>query len=142
MGMTLRLLIVIAAVALSWRLVPVAVAAGDDPEAGAKAFRVCSACHSLRPGVNMTGPSLAGIWGRKAGSLASFPRYSAALASSGTVWNAQSLDAWLADPAGFVPGNLMMIRGIAETKARADLIALLRLAGPSGPAGAAAAVPR
>jgi len=141
MGMTLRLLVVIAAVALSWRLVPVAAATGDDPEAGAKAFRVCSACHSLRPNANMTGPSLAGIWGRKAGSLASFPRYSMALANSGVVWNAQTLDAWLADPAGFIPHNLMTFSGVADAKVRADLVALLHLAGPDGPTGAALAAP-
>jgi cytochrome c len=89
----------------------------------------------------MSGPSLAGVWGRKAGSLPSFPRYSAALAGAGVVWNAQTLDAWLADPAGFIPHNLMTIRGIADAKVRADLIALLRLAGPNGPTGAAATVP-
>ncbi|MDQ2801465.1 MAG: cytochrome c family protein, partial [Pseudomonadota bacterium] len=111
------------------------------PAAGAKAFKVCAACRSLHPGVNMTGPSLAGIWGRKAGSLASFPRYSAALSGSGVIWNEQTLDAWLADPAGFIPRNLMTIHGIADAGTRADLIALLRLAGPDWPIGAAAAAP-
>lgn len=141
MSMTSRLLVACAGLALSWQLVPAASAADGDPEAGSKAFGVCSACHSLRPGVNMTGPSLAGIWGRKAGSLTSFPRYSAVLADSGVVWNAQTLDAWLADPARFIPHNLMTFRGIADAKARADLIALLRLAGPDGPTGAAVAAP-
>lgn len=116
-------------------------AAESDADAGAKAFGLCAACHSLRPDVNMSGPSLAGIWGRKAGSLPSFPRYSAALANAKIVWNEQTLDAWLADPAGFIPHNLMTIRGIADPKARANLIALLRLAAPSGPTGAAATVP-
>jgi cytochrome c len=116
-------------------------AAGGDAGAGAKAFRMCAACHSLRPDVNMSGPSLAGIWGRKAGSLSSFPRYSAALAGAGVVWNEQTLDAWLADPAELIPHNLMTIQGIADPRSRADLIALLRLAGPDGPTGAAATVP-
>jgi cytochrome c len=115
-----------------------AAAAEGDADTGAKAFRVCADCHSLRPDVNMSGPSLAGIWGRKAGSLPSFARYSAALAGAGFVWNEQTLDAWLADPAGFIPHNLMTIRGIADAKTRADLIALLRLAGPNGSIGAAA----
>jgi cytochrome c len=118
-----------------------AAAAEGDAAAGAKAFRLCAACHSLRPDVNMSGPSLAGVWGRKAGSLSSFPRYSPALAGAGIVWNGQTLDAWLTDPAGFIPHNLMTIRGIADPKARADLIALLRLAGSNGPTGAAATVP-
>lgn len=118
-----------------------AAAAEDDAEAGPRAFRLCTACHSLRPDVNMSGPSLAGIWGRKAGGLPSFPRYSAALASSNVVWNEQTLDAWLADPAGFIPHNLMTIRGITDAKARANMIALLRLAGANGPTGAAVTVP-
>lgn len=140
MGMTPRLFVAIAALVLWWQLVP-AAAAEDNTEAGARAFEVCSACHSLRPDVNMTGPSLAGVWGRKAGSLASFPRYSVALANSGIVWNEQALDAWLADPAGFIPHNLMTIRGIGDAGTRADIIALLRLAGPDGPTGAAAMAP-
>jgi cytochrome c len=139
----IRLLsVAIAALVLPWQLVPSAAAAEGDPKAGAKTFAVCAACHSLRPDVNMTGPSLAGIWDRKAGSLASFPRYSAALVGSGIVWNEQTLDAWLADPAGFVPHNLMTIRGIDDAGERADLIALLRLAGPGGPTGAAATAPQ
>jgi cytochrome c len=130
----------LAGLALLWSIAP-AVAAEGDAGAGAKAFRLCAACHSLRPDVNMSGPSLAGIWGRRAGSLPSFSRYSAALAGADIVWNEQTLDAWLANPAGFIPHNLMTIRGIADPKARADLIALLRLAGPNGPTGAAATMP-
>ena len=130
----------LAVVALSGPIAPAAAVEGNA-DAGAKGFRVCAACHSLRPNVNMSGPSLAGVWGRKAGRLASFPRYSPALAGSHVAWNEQTLDAWLADPAGFIPHNLMAIRGIADPKARADLIALLRLAGPNGPTGAAATVP-
>lgn len=130
----------LAALALLWSIVP-AVAAEGDADAGAKAFRLCAACHSLRPDANMSGPSLAGIWGRKAGSLPSFPRYSPAIAGSGVTWDDQTLDTWLADPAGFIPHNLMTIHGITDPKARADLIAVLRLAGPNGPTGAAAKVP-
>lgn len=138
--MRINIRCLLAGVALLWLVAPAAAAEGDA-EAGAKDFRLCAACHSLRPNVNMSGPTLAGVWGRKAGGLLSFPRYSAALAGAGVVWNEQTLDAWLADPAGFIPHNLMTIRGIADAKTRADLIALLRLAGPNGPTGVAATVP-
>ena len=124
--------------AIGWLLIASASAAGDPAE-GAKAFRVCAACHSLRPDVNMTGPSLAGIWGRKAGSLSSFSRYSPALRQSDLTWNEQTLDRWLADPASLVPNNRMAIQGIADANARADLISLLRLATPTGPTGVATA---
>src|SRR5438874_110177 len=54
-------------------LIPAHGRAGDgDAERGAKVFGVCAPCHSLRPDLNMTGPSLAGVWGRKAGGLAGF----------------------------------------------------------------------
>ena len=62
---------------------------------GERDFRVCAPCHSLEPDRNMAGPSLAGLWERKAGSLPSFDRYSDALKSSGIIWNAaRSTGGW------------------------------------------------
>jgi cytochrome c len=102
--------------------------AGGDPADGVKAFRVCAACHSLGDNVNMTGPSLAGVWGRPVGSLKSFDRYSPALKSSGVVWDQTTLDAWLQSPAIFMPGNNMIFAGIPDMRQRADLIAFLEAA--------------
>ncbi|WP_247314861.1 MULTISPECIES: hypothetical protein [unclassified Bradyrhizobium] len=83
----------------------------------------------------MTGPSLAGVWGRKAGSLQSLERYSDALKSSGIIWDDRSLDAWLTDPDRMVPGNEMPFNGIKDGRARADLLAFLKEATkPGGPA--------
>ena len=93
---------------------------------GAAVFRDCAVCHSLVPNQNMTGPSLAGIWGRKAGSLASFDRYSPALKASGVVWDAKTLDAWLKSPSGFIPESRMPFAGLADAQQRADLIAYLK----------------
>jgi len=109
--------------------------AAGDVDAGARAFRACAACHSLEPGRHMTGPSLARLWGRKAGAAEGFVRYSPALKSAEVVWNEKTLDAWLADPKAFVPGNTMTFPGIKDAKARADLIALLKSAGAESPAG-------
>lgn len=106
---------------------PVAVAA--DPETGARVFGACAACHSLEPGRHMTGPSLAGIWGREAGTVTGFDRYSEALRESELVWDARSLDAFLADPQATVPGNRMPFRGIDNAEARADLVAFLEQVG-------------
>lgn len=104
-------------------------ALGDgDAERGARVFRACAACHSLEPELNLSGPSLAGVWNRKAGSLASFDRYSDALKSSGQIWNEKSLDAWLRDPQAMVPGNFMTFAGLKDGNARADLITFLRVA--------------
>jgi len=103
--------------------------ASGDAEAGARAFRVCAACHSLAPGRHMTGPSLASVWGSKAGSVEGFARYSPALKSATVVWNEQTLDAWLANPKSVVPGNQMVFQGVKDQNARADLIALLKTVG-------------
>lgn len=59
---------------------------------GQRDFGVCAPCHSLERDRNMTGPSLADLWGRKAGGLSSFDRYSDALKSSGIIWDDRSLD--------------------------------------------------
>ncbi|MBN9049362.1 MAG: cytochrome c family protein [Rhizobiales bacterium] len=103
-----------------------ALAAEGDPTRGQQAFRACAPCHSLTPDRNMTGPSLARLWGRRAGSLPSFERYSPALKSAQITWNEQSLDSWLVDPAHMVPGNRMTFPGIKNEQTRADLIAFLK----------------
>ena len=82
----------------------------------------------------MTGPSLAGVWQRRAGSGEGFARYSEALKRSGAVWNEATLDAWLRNPAAFAPGNFMSVAGIADAGARSDLIAYLRTISERGPA--------
>ncbi len=82
---------------------------------------------------NMTGPSLANLWGRKAGSLPSFERYSEALKASGIIWDDRSLDGWLTDPDRMVPDNEMPFNGIKDTRVRADLLAFLKDATKPGP---------
>lgn len=103
-------------------------ARAQTPEAqtGAKLFGACAACHSLTPDRNMTGPSLAGVFGRKAGTLASFDRYSPAIKASHITWNAGTLNFWLANPAKVIPDTYMSFEGIGDPKARADLIAYLK----------------
>jgi cytochrome c len=73
------------------------------------------------------------MWGRKAGTLASFDRYSAAIKSSGVIWDAKTLNAWLTNPAGFIPGNAMPFDGISDAKVRTDLIAYLKAASAAKP---------
>ncbi|MDE2166344.1 MAG: cytochrome c family protein [Alphaproteobacteria bacterium] len=104
-----------------------------DAKQGAQLYRACAACHSLTPDRNMTGPSLAGIWGRKAGSLKSFERYSPALKASNVVWGENTLDQWLKSPAQFIPNNHMTFTGIPNARQRADLIAFLKEAGSGQP---------
>lgn len=104
--------------------------AADSGDAlrGERAARACMACHSMAPGQHLTGPSLAGVWGRKAGTSPGFSRYSQALKESGLVWDETRLDAWLAKPAALVPGTEMNFPGVADRQARADIIAYLKSA--------------
>src|SRR5215475_6176384 len=101
---------------------------GNETSLGARVFRACAACHSLEKDRNMTGPSLAGVWNRKAGSLDSFPRYSDAMKLSGITWDEQSLDEYLKNPSEFMPGNHMTFPGIPDDKARSSIIAFLKSA--------------
>lgn len=125
------------ALVFAWAATGAAHAEGS-PQRGAMAYRACAACHSLEPGMHLTGPSLADLWGNKAASVADFPRYSKALKAQDFFWDETTLNAWLANPAGFVVGNQMTFRGIEDEKARQDLIAFLRLA--MAPSGAKAVV--
>jgi cytochrome c len=111
-----------------------ALAQQGDASRGQQDFRACAPCHSLEPDRNMTGPSLANLWGRKAGGLASFERYSDALKSSGIIWDDRALDGWLTDPQAMVPDNDMPFEGIKDARVRAGLLAFLKEATKPGAA--------
>jgi cytochrome c len=112
------------------------LAATGNAERGAELYpRACAACHSLAPGEHRTGPSPAGIWGRKAGSADGFRRYSPALKTAAVVWDATTLDAWLTKPAKLIAGTWMAFPGIGDAQARADLIAFLQAASAGGQDG-------
>jgi cytochrome c len=85
-----------------------ALASQAGPSASPPAFLQCRSCHSTEPGRNGIGPSLFGVYGRKAGSLPGF-NYSAALMQSGITWNDDTLDKWLAGPMKMVPGAHMVV---------------------------------
>lgn len=89
------------------------------------AFSICKACHSVEPGKTVIGPSLHGVFGRKAGSLAG-ASYSPAMAGSSLVWDAATLDAFLASPMAKVPGTRMTYAGQADPARRAAIIAYLK----------------
>ena len=110
-------------------LVAAASAARADGDAarGEKKFEECAACHKLERGEETLGPSLHGVFGRPAASLADF-RYSPALKRSGIIWAAKTIDAFMADPQAMVPANRMPYAGLPEAADRADLIAYLQKA--------------
>lgn len=107
------------------------VVAAVDPALvaeGEKVFKKCAACHKVGDKArNGTGPLLNNIVGHPAGQIDGF-KYSKPLltmADSGLVWDEASLDAFLADPKGFMKGTRMSFAGLKKQDERAAVIAYL-----------------
>ena len=99
-----------------------------DMSLGERQFaRKCSICHTLKPGGrNRAGPSLAGVFGRRAGSLKNYP-YSPALRTSSIIWNAKTIDAlFLHGPQAVTPGSKMPLQRISQKHKRDALIRYLQ----------------
>jgi cytochrome c len=101
--------------------------ADGNADKGKRVFNLCKACHRLEAGKNGVGPSLHGLFGRKAGTVAGF-NYSGAMKNSGIVWNEKSLDNYLAKPRDVVKGTKMVFPGLKKEDQREDVIAYLKQA--------------
>jgi cytochrome c len=101
-----------------------AALAGDGDAARGKAVfeKRCTGCHAME--ADREGPRLAGVYGRKAGSVAGFA-YSPGLKDSGIMWTDATLERWLSDPDLVVKDNNMSI-GVPKAEERRDLIAYLK----------------
>jgi cytochrome c len=99
-------------------------AVAADVESGKTAFKKCALCHTTEAGKNKVGPSLFGIVGRKSATLDNF-NYSEAMKKFDHTWDEGTLDEYLADPRGMVPGTKMIFPGIKEKTERDDVIAYL-----------------
>jgi cytochrome c len=95
-----------------------------DAAAGKLVFAQCRTCHVTDAGVNKTGPSLAGIIGRKAGSVPGF-NYSPANAGSGVTWTKEKLFQYLEKPQRVIPKTKMIFAGLPDAQKRANVIAYL-----------------
>lgn len=102
-----------------------ALAAGDAAS-GQKVFNKCKACHSLDAGKNKIGPSLAGVFGRKAGTAPGFKRFSDPMKASGLVWSDETLKAFLANPKKSMPGTTMRFAGLKKPADIDNLVAYLK----------------
>jgi cytochrome c len=101
----------------------VVVTARTETSDGKNLFeKRCSGCHSLDH--DKEGPRLGGVYGRAAGSVASF-NYSDALKSSHITWDADTLEKWLAGPDKFVPESDMAFHVESATE-RSAIIAYLK----------------
>ena len=102
--------------------------AEGDPEKGKRLYNRCKSCHVLDAETNRAGPHLLGLFGRRAGAVEGY-NYSQAMKDSGIVWDDATLDAFLADPRGYVKGTRMAFAGLRNPEQRADLIAYMKEAG-------------
>ncbi len=101
-----------------------ALAAGDAAK-GKLVFARCAVCHGTKAGEKRLGPTLAGIFGRKAGTMPGFA-YSPAMRKYAVKWDARTLDGYLAKPMTTVPGTRMAFAGIPNAADRANVIAYLQ----------------
>jgi cytochrome c len=96
--------------------------AGDAGRGKVVFEKRCTGCHALQG--SREGPPLAGVYGRKAGSVIGFD-YSAGLKMSGITWDDATLEKWLTDPDVMVPDNKMSI-SVPKQQERSDLIAYFK----------------
>lgn len=102
--------------------------AGGDAAAGKKVFQkhLCFSCHKFEAGKNGVGPSLHGVFGRKAAEAPGFA-YSDALKNSGLVWTPENLDKWVQNPAAMVKGTKMLLaKPVKDAKDRENLTAYIQ----------------
>jgi len=98
-----------------------------DATAGEKAYRTCVACHKIEVGKNGIGPSLHGVSGRKAGSLAGY-NFSGPMKNSKLTWDDQTFSDYLENPRKKIPGTKMTYAGMRKPQDRANVIAYIKKA--------------
>ncbi len=112
-------LLVLAALALGVTVQSAAAASGEDVFSDN-----CAVCHSPDAGTNKLGPSLFGVVGRKSGSVSDYA-YAPAMKTAGLTWDQATLDKYLTDPQGVVPGTKMLFPGLKNADDRKALIQYL-----------------
>lgn len=96
-----------------------------DADNGALIYEeACEQCHRLIPGSNKKGPQLMNIYGAPAAGLADYT-YSEELTASGWIWDAKTLDSYIADAEKAMPGSKMLADPMPNARERADVIAYL-----------------
>jgi cytochrome c len=101
-------------------------ARAQDAAAGEKVFGVCKACHQVgETAKNNVGPSLNGLFGRKAGTIAGY-NYTDANKNSGLTWDEATFREYIKDPKAKIPGTKMIYAGLKDEQRTNDLIAYLQ----------------
>lgn len=105
---------------------------GDSKHGEALYEENCSQCHTLRPGSNKKGPQLLGVYGAPSGTLKDY-NYSDAMDGVSWVWDAQTLDNYIADPEAVLPETRMLSDPMPNEQDRKDIIAYLSTLGRDAP---------
>lgn len=107
--------------------------AADLVAAGEKLFAKCQSCHTINAGgANGIGPNLHGTMGKAVASHPGFA-YSAELKAHGGNWDWDSMNAWLKNPKGYVPGTKMSFAGLSKIEDRAAIAMYLNSQGSNLP---------
>jgi cytochrome c len=97
----------------------------QDAQKGKTVFNVCLVCHAIGPGAqNKIGPALNGLDGRKAGTVPNFD-YSDANKNSGIVWNEETFEDYIKNPAAKIPETKMTFAGVKNEQQIKDLWAYI-----------------
>ena len=102
------------------------LALAADVVAGGKIFKKRKACHAVNAKKHKTGPHLVNLFGRSAGTIDEYNRYSEAMKSSGIVWKEETLDGYLEKPKAYIIGTRMAFAGLRKKADRINVVAYLK----------------
>ncbi len=96
---------------------------------GAEVFKACAVCHTLRPdGAGRAGPTLYGIFGRRAGSVSGYA-YSEAFRKLDLIWTEETVSRLFeVGPQAYTPGTKMPEQTVGNADERRALIEFLKAA--------------
>ena len=104
----------------------------DLVKEGEKVFKKCKACHRIGDNAKHgTGPHLNNIYGRIAGNLSDFKKYSKSIKTAGEdglIWNSDTLSSYVENPKKYLKGTKMNFKGLKKSDDRSALLEYLRTA--------------
>lgn len=99
----------------------------DSDHPGAPLFKKCARCHSLgAEGKRRSGPTLAGLFGRAAGSVEGY-NYSSALTGVDFRWNEKTIyELFDQGPDKYLPGTKMPLQKVSDAEKLTQLVDYLK----------------